>query len=104
MIERRTVTRIPVSFHVSFGSIALGKQEGSISDLALNGCRLESRAPMAVNSYLQLWIKVSPTLPRILVDLAAVRWVRDGQAGIEFLSLGPEYKAELERIMEELPE
>jgi PilZ domain len=104
MVEQRSVKRIPVTFHVSFGPVAAGKQEGKISDLALKGCRLESRAPIAVNTYLQLWIEISPRVPRILVDLAAVRWVLNGQAGIEFLSLRPEHKAELERVMEEQPE
>lgn len=104
MVEQRSAKRIPVTFHVSFGAVALGKHEGHISDLALQGCRLESRAPIAVNTYLQLWIEISPTVPRILVDLAAVRWVLDDQAGIEFLSLRPEHRTQLERITEDQTE
>jgi hypothetical protein len=99
MIERRSVKRIPVTFRGSFGSSSLGKHKGSICDVAMNGCRLISPVPVPVNTYLELWLQTSPTA-RIFVELAAVRWVLDGQCGIEFLSLRPEEKTKLKEIIE----
>ncbi len=100
MIERRSVNRIPVTFRVSFGPVSLGKHEGSIYDLTMNGCRLVSYVPLPVNTYLELWLQISPTSPRIVVELAAVRWAVDRQLGIEFLSLRPEDKAKLQEMIE----
>jgi len=103
MIDRRAAKRIPVTFHISFGPPSFGRHTGTISDLTLNGCRLESVAQIPVNSYLELWLEISPTDPRIFVDLAAVRWLKDQQLGIEFLSVRPEQKAQLERIIRQRP-
>jgi hypothetical protein len=100
MLERRSVKRIPVIYRCSFGSVSLGKHEGSICDLAMKGCRLESPVPVRMNTYFELWLQVSPTAPRILVELATVRWGLDRQLGIEFLALRPEHKAKLKEILE----
>jgi hypothetical protein len=101
MIERRSVKRIPVTFRVNFGLVSIGRHEATICDLAINGCHLETPVPLPVNTYLELWLQISPTDPRIVVDLAAVRWARDHQVGIEFLSLQPEDRTKLQEIMQE---
>jgi hypothetical protein len=72
MVERRAVGRIPVTFRASFGPTWVGLHEGMISDLTMSGCRLESPAPIPVNTYLGLWLQISSTVPRIVVELAAV--------------------------------
>ena len=100
MIDRRSAKRIPVTFRINFGPPALGKQEGTVRDITITGCRLQSPDPIPLHAYLELWIQISPTAPRILVELAAVRWMQEGEAGIEFLTLRPEHKAALERLTE----
>ena len=103
MIERRSAKRIPVTFRGSFGSSSLGKHKGSICDVAVNGCGLIGPVPVLVNTYLELWLQISPTAPPMLVELAAVRWAGDREFGIEFLSLRPEDKAKLQEITNCLP-
>jgi hypothetical protein len=66
----------------------------------MSGCRLESPAAIPVNTYLELWLQIAPTVPRIVVELAAVRLARNGQLGIEFLGLKPEQRAQLEQFAE----
>ena len=100
---RRAIRRIPVSFLASFGPVSLGRQEGTIVDLTLKGCRLQTQAPVPVNTYLELWLQTSPTAPKIFVDLAAVRWTLDGHLGIEFLSLQPKHHAKLKQVIEDRP-
>ena len=100
MIEWRSAKRIPVTFRGSFGSVSLGKHEGSICDLAMNGCRLISPIPVPVNTYLELRLQISPTVPPLPVELAAVRWAGNGELGIEFLGLRPEHKATLKEVIE----
>ena len=101
MPERRSVKRIPVTFRASFGSSLAGLREGTVTEATMSGCRLESRAPVPVNTYLELWLQTSPTAP-IFVELAAVRWVLDGRCGIEFLSLRPEDRVKLQEIIEDI--
>ncbi len=66
----------------------------------MQGCRLESAAPVAVNTYLELSLQPSPTAPPIIVELAAVRWVAKGQLGIEFLGLRAEQQTQLQQLVE----
>ena len=100
MVERRKIERISVTFRASFGATLAGLRQGIVTDVTMSGCRLESHVPVPVNTYLELWLQTSPTAPKIVVGLAAVRWVLDDQCGIEFLGLRPEDKAQLEGLIE----
>lgn len=101
MEERRTSRRIPVTFRASFAPVSVGTGEGTIVDLASGGCRVESPTLVPVTTYLELRLQVSLQGPPILVDLAAVRWVRGRHLGIEFLRLEPEHQARLQRIVDQ---
>jgi hypothetical protein len=101
MDERRTSRRIPVTFRASFARVSFGTGEGTIVDLGVGGCRVESVTLVPVTTYLELRLEVSLMGPPILVDLATVRWVRDRQLGLEFLSLRPEHQARLLCIIEQ---
>jgi len=57
----------------------------------MHGCRPETPAPVPVNTSLELWRRASPTALRIVIELAAVRWVGKEELGIEFLGLQPEH-------------
>ena len=59
---------------------------------------------VSVHTYLELRLHVSSTDIPIVVDLAAVRWVRDGHLGVEFLSMQPEHQARLQQIIEQAGE
>src|SRR6476659_10059363 len=101
MGERRAVERIPISFRASFGSTLGGVHEGTVTDLTMSGCRLQTLAPLPANTYLELWLYIPPTASRILIELAAVRWARNGQLGIQFLGLHPEQHALLRQLTTE---
>jgi hypothetical protein len=100
LVERRDLKRIAVIFRATFGPTLAGLREGTVTEATMSGCLLESSVPVPVNTYLELWLQPSPTAPRIFVELAAVRWVRDGRCGIEFLSLRPEDRIKLQEILE----
>jgi hypothetical protein len=74
-------------------------REGTIRDLTKDGCRIETLEPVPVNTYLELRLQISPMAPRMVIELAAVRWATDRELGIEFLGLQLEQKTELQRIM-----
>jgi len=102
MHNRRLIERIPVTLHVQFSSMFFGKGEGIISDLTIQGCRIETRVNVPRYCYLELRLQVSHFDIPIVVDLAAVRWVLRGHVGLEFLSMRPEHQTRLEQIIEQV--
>ena len=101
MEERRTARRIPVTFRASFSLRPEGAGEGTIVDLTPRGCCVESPIPVPVTTHLELRLELSLGERPILVDLAAVRWVRGSHMGVEFLSLRPEHQVRLLRIIDQ---
>ncbi len=81
--------RLKVHYQVSLSTTSAAAGEGNLVDLSVEGCRMECAEPLQVNTYLSLRLLISLDEPPILVDLAAVRWVRDKECGIHFLSIQP---------------
>jgi hypothetical protein len=60
--------------------------EGSIMDMAVPGCQLETAFPLEPGQSVQLRVHVDPKKP-MRIDLGVVRWVSHGKAGIEFIRM-----------------
>ena len=88
-----------VHYQVSLSSTSAAAGEGQLLDLSIEGCRMESAGRLSINTYLSLRLLVAAEEPPILVDLAAVRWVRDTQCGIQFLSIQPPQLDRLESFL-----
>jgi hypothetical protein len=99
-MEQRQHTRLAVRYLASF-SAPIGSGEGFILDLSLQGCCMRAAsAPVPFRSYLQLRLMPSHSDTPILIDLAAVRWVRGQECGIHFLSLRPDQQERLARLID----
>jgi PilZ domain-containing protein len=75
-----------------------GLGDGTLVDLARQGCRIKGMTPppCGMRLRLQLWL---PDLAQpVTVDLAAVRWVQDDQFGVSFLEVSPDARACLEQV------
>jgi hypothetical protein len=75
-----------------------GLGDGTLVDLARQGCRIKgaSPPPCGMRLRLQLWL---PDLAQpVTVDLAAVRWVQDDEFGVSFLEVSPDARACLEQV------
>jgi hypothetical protein len=88
-----------VHYQVSLSTTSTEAGEGKLVDLSIEGCRIESAGRLSVNTYLSLRLLLAPEEPPILVDLAAVRWVRDEHCGIQFLSIQPPQLNRLENFL-----
>ena len=90
-----------VHYHVSLSTTSTATGEGLLQDLSAEGCRIECECarPLPVNTYLSLRLLISPTEPPILVDLAAVRWVREKECGVHFLSVQPPQAKRLKKFL-----
>jgi len=82
--ERRAVERVLVTFRTTFGPTIAGLHEGIVTDVTMHGCRLETPAPVPVNTYLELWLRASPTALRIVIELPPCDGWERGNLGANF--------------------
>lgn len=101
-MEHRQHPRFPVQFRSSFSSANLVSGEGNLVDLSIRGCRVISMTPVKSGTTLQLRVDVSDDEPPIQVKQAVVRWCRDRNFGVEFVSLIPDEWARLQHVVKEL--
>jgi c-di-GMP-binding flagellar brake protein YcgR len=78
-----------VHYQVSLSTSSAATGEGTLLDLSIEGCRMECAGELSINTYLSLRLPLVAAETPILVDLAAVRWVRETSCGIQFLSIQP---------------
>ena len=63
--------------------------EGMIHNLSHTGCLIECDRPVLEGGYVTVRLLLPDQVRALVVELAAIRWVRDGYFGIEFLRLPP---------------
>lgn len=101
-MEQRKNIRFHVQFRSSFSSIAMVGGEGSLVDLSLRGCRIESPTDVRPGAALELRIEVIEGEPPIQVQAAIVRWSRGQQFGLEFEVISSTEWVHLQDIVKQL--
>ena len=84
----RFAVQLPVSF-----STEEVDADGTVYNLSLGGCRVESDHPMQGGEYVALRLRVSYDESPISVQVAVVRWSAGGDFGLEFLVIAEEERA-----------
>jgi c-di-GMP-binding flagellar brake protein YcgR len=88
-----------VHYQVSLSTSSTAAGDGKLLDLSTEGCRMECAGGLSVNTFLSLRLLLASEKPPVLVDLAAVRWVRDHYCGIKFLSIQPTQLRRLQNFL-----
>lgn len=88
-----------VHYQVSLSTTSTATGEGLLLDLSIEGCRIEHARHLSINNYLSLRLILGSDDPPILVDLGAVRWVREKECGIQFLSIQPDQLLRLHKFL-----
>lgn len=101
-MDKRKHPRFSARFHSSFTSVTVVSGEGSVLDLSLRGCCVESETSVHPGSTLTIRVHVLSDEPPVTIDEAVVRWTREGRFGIEFLSLVPEEWTRLQHTVTQL--
>ncbi len=73
--------------------------EGVLHNLSQTGCRVECDRTVLQGSYMTLRLLLPDGIRSLIVELAAVRWVREQYFGIEFLRLPAPEHARLEEFL-----
>jgi len=76
--------------------------EGTIVDLSIRGCRIESPVDIKAGTSLEVRIMVREHEPPIHIQQASVRWSREHQFGLEFVTMASKERASLQSIVEEI--
>ena len=101
-MEQRKNIRFHVQFRSSFSSIAMVGGEGSLVDLSLRGCRIESPVDVQPGASLELRIVAIEHAPPIQIQSAIVRWSRGQQFGLEFEVIASTEWAHLQDIVKQI--
>lgn len=62
---------------------------GTIANLSISGCEVESATVVRVNAHLCLRIHASHDRKPVIVALAIVRWVKQHRFGVAFIRFDP---------------
>jgi len=93
--ERRRYFRCPIVVPVTLQKGAESEKTSAHSvNISQNGLAVSTPVPLGPGTSVAAQFKL-PQLPPTIAAEAAVRWYRDGKAGLLFLSLDPSLRSEL---------
>lgn len=101
-MEQRKTPRFPVRFRSSFTSLNIVAGDGNVVDLSLRGCRVDSSIEVRPGTSLEVRIQTSEEEPPLKIQEAVVRWNRERQFGLEFVTLDPEEWARLQHTVKQI--
>ncbi|HEU4772891.1 MAG TPA: PilZ domain-containing protein [Candidatus Udaeobacter sp.] len=82
--DRRAYERMERKFPITFSGEDISG-EGMMLDVAMGGCTFATSADLAIGMTVKMDLRISAAVPPVIVDVAVVRNVRAGIAGVEFL-------------------
>ena len=91
---RREYVRIPVRFQLTFSGREVSG-EGTVVNLSRRGCTMETDTPIPHGEILHLRIYERDGRPLFEIEVAAVRFIAERSAGIEFVLV---QEREMERL------
>lgn len=98
LIFQRSRDRLGIVCPVMFsGALFIG--EGLIHNLSQTGCLVECDRRMLEGSYMAVRLLLPDTTHALIIELAAVRWIREEYFGIEFLKLPTSDQARLAHFL-----
>src|ERR1041385_3012830 len=88
-IELRSSPRWTVDYPTVFsGDKVVG--EGTIMNLSVPGCAIRTSKHLKEGDYLELRVLMPDCHPPLAIDVAKVRWIANGRAGLQFIRVRPE--------------
>jgi hypothetical protein len=103
--RHREYERLHVQFPATFKSAYFDRDlsgEGTITDLSIHGCSLNTNQAPHPGTFVQIQFRFSEMEPPIAVDVAVVRATSPRTMGIEFLTLRQPDEGRLRRLLEHL--
>ena len=100
------VTRKHPRFPVSFSSTLVHKDHfrhaGSVRNLSVKGCRVDSIISPFTGMQLTVQLHIPGEIQPIVIDNATVRWSGSAGIGLEFLTITPPHQDRLDHMIQRL--
>jgi hypothetical protein len=93
--NRRKSPRLPVQARVGFA----GQREGTLRNLSMGGCQMESDNPGHPGDYLLLRVFLPDDPTPLQINSAAVRWSHGKDFGVAFLAVQTQEQERLHRYL-----
>ncbi len=100
-LDRRDLERIPVQFPVTFHWKDGGQGGGTVRDLAVAGCAIETDVAVPLGALILLQM-TPPDGPPIDVDVGEVRSRRSSRLGVRFARVAPEQGERIRQLIQRL--
>jgi hypothetical protein len=99
-VEQRKYLRFPVALPVSwaFGD-GVTAQTGTVVDISREGCRICCADGASGERYFAVELWLDGPADRLVVELAVMRWARQGEFGVEFIRMAPDAQARLRQLI-----
>jgi len=88
---------------VAFGDGVIA-QTGTVVDISHEGCRIRCADATPEVKYFQVKIQLDDPHEILAVNLAVMRWLRNGEFGVEFIRIEPDQQARLRSVIRGLEE
>lgn len=79
-------------------------QAGQVSDISREGCRIQCTETTPGAKYFRVEIHLVGARGTLAIDLAVMRWARNGDIGVEFICLSPENQDRLRAVIQSCQE
>ncbi len=92
--DQRKYPRFPIFLPVSFGDGVIA-QTGTVVDISREGGRIKCTGAVPEMKYFRVEIRLDDPQETLTVDLAVMRWSRNGEFGVEFIRMESDQQARL---------
>ncbi len=96
----RILVRYPAAFCAAFSGDQAEAAEGTMVNVSIRGCRIESSLPVSQGGCLRIGFVTAAREPPIEVEAAVVRNAVGDCMGLEFFKIRPEEEDRLRRVIE----
>lgn len=100
-MEQRKFQRFTDSSLVTFSSETV-QGEGRLDNLSFGGAAIISDIAISRGEYLTLTVTLPAQAGSVEIELAPVRWVKEGSFGVEFIRIAPESQQRLKQYLDAL--
>ncbi len=97
-MEHRKHPRYQFHCEISFSQQEMS-EAGTVTNLSLGGCKVDSKASVYIGMYLVLQVYLPGQETPLHVDQAVVRWAKEQEFGLEFITMRPEEEERLRDVV-----
>lgn len=103
-MDLRRHQRFPVHFQSVLSGQPRGELVGTLMNLSKSGCRAKTDSKVYSGMQVSLCFDVPGEPSPICIDRAAVRWSREGELGVGFITVAVPQQERLDELLKRLKE